>query len=100
MAASRRTSPLLRRLRLQPAADCRLGCSSPRVLSAHRLTAPRPPFLFFPLPMRSMEDARKARQAGADSILIKWELVQQYAGDPGCLAQLLDELRYATSGDD
>ncbi|KAI7841635.1 hypothetical protein COHA_004655 [Chlorella ohadii] len=48
----------------------------------------------------SIEDARKARQAGADSILIKWELVQQHAGDPGRLALLLEELRYATSGDD
>jgi indole-3-glycerol phosphate synthase len=48
----------------------------------------------------SIEDARKARQAGADSILIKWELVQQYAGDHSRLAQLLEELRYATSGDD
>lgn len=51
-------------------------------------------------PGRSIDDARKARQAGADSILIKWELVQQHAGDPGRLALLLEELRYATSGDD
>lgn len=38
----RRTSTLLRWLCLQPAAGCRLGCSSPRLSSAHRPTAPSP----------------------------------------------------------
>lgn len=47
---------------------------------------------------RSVEDARQARLAGADSLLIKWELVQQYA--PDRLDLLLEQLRDATSGDD
>ena len=48
----------------------------------------------------SIDEARKARQAGADALLVKWELVQQHVGEEGQLAELLEQLRYATSGDD
>ncbi|KAL4444701.1 hypothetical protein ABPG77_002518 [Micractinium sp. CCAP 211/92] len=47
---------------------------------------------------RSIEEARQARLAGADSLLIKWELVQQFAPDQ--LDLLMEQLRDATSGDD
>ena len=48
-------------------------------------------------PACSVEEARQARLAGADSILVKWELVQQHCASP---RQLAEELRDATSGDD
>lgn len=51
-------------------------------------------------PACSVEEARQARLAGADSILVKWELVQQHCASPRQLAQLVEELRDATSGDD
>lgn len=47
---------------------------------------------------RSVEEARRARLAGADSILVKVELVRQYA--PDRLGQLMEELRSATDLDD
>ena len=51
-------------------------------------------------PACSVEEARQARLAGADSILVKWEHVQQHCGSPRQLALLVEELRDATSGDD
>ena len=45
-----------------------------------------------------MEEARRARQAGADCLLVKWELVEQYAS--GRLPALLEELQDAVSLDD
>ena len=51
-------------------------------------------------PACSVEEARQARLAGADSILVKWELVQQHCGSPLQLAHLVENLRDATSGDD
>jgi hypothetical protein len=50
------------------------------------------------LPACSVEEARKAREAGADCILVKWELVQQYS--PARLGMLVEQLRDATCGDD
>ena len=46
----------------------------------------------------SVEEARQARLAGADCLLIKWELVQQHC--PDRLGQLLEDLRDVTCGDD
>ncbi|PSC68944.1 Isovaleryl-dehydrogenase [Micractinium conductrix] len=40
---------------------------------------------------KSVEEARQARLAGADCLLIKWELVQQHC--PDRLGQLLEDLR-------
>ena len=48
--------------------------------------------------MCSVEEARRAREAGASCVLVKWELVRQYA--PDRLTLLLEQLRDATSGDD
>ncbi|MEW5300700.1 MAG: hypothetical protein WDW36_003611 [Sanguina aurantia] len=45
----------------------------------------------------SIEGARAARQSGADSLLIKREMLQAHEGQ---LDGLIDSLRYITSGDD
>ncbi|EFN54727.1 hypothetical protein CHLNCDRAFT_135426 [Chlorella variabilis] len=47
---------------------------------------------------RSIEEARQARAAGADCVLVKWELVQLYA--PDRLGVLVEALQDATCGDD
>lgn len=46
---------------------------------------------------KTVDEARRARMAGASSLLIKRELVEAYEGREG---QLLEELRLATDGDD
>jgi hypothetical protein len=63
------------------------------------------------LPHR-LEEARKARQSGADALLIKAELIQTYTAqdaaaaankDPFALSglrRLAEELKYLTAGDD
>ena len=51
--------------------------------------------------VRSVEEARQARLAGADCLLVRWELVRQHAGGGGGgLAALVEALRDTTSGDD
>ncbi|GAB4821519.1 hypothetical protein N2152v2_008565 [Parachlorella kessleri] len=45
----------------------------------------------------SLDEARTAKQSGADALLIKAELVEEYKGR---IPQLLEQLRYVTSGDD
>ena len=65
--------------------------------------------------MRSLEEARKARASGADSLLIKRELIQQFLEEEEAakaagglpdpfkavgLRRLAEELRYLTSADD
>jgi hypothetical protein len=47
--------------------------------------------------VRSLDEARAAKQSGADSLLIKAELIEEYKGR---IPQLLEQLRYVTSGDD
>lgn len=46
----------------------------------------------------SVEEARRAREAGADCVLVKAELVHQFV--PDRLGWLVEQLREATSGDD
>lgn len=77
-----------------------LGAACRGTQAAHRIGHPTPthhPTHPTP-PCCSIEEARQARLAGADSLLVKWELVQQYA--PDRLGLLLEQLRDATSGDD
>ncbi|GMH40085.1 hypothetical protein BSKO_07989 [Bryopsis sp. KO-2023] len=47
--------------------------------------------------VRSMEEARSAREAGADILLVKEELSSRWEGTT---KELIVELRYVTSGDD
>lgn len=47
--------------------------------------------------VKTIEDARMARQSGADCLLIKKEMIQ---GHEGQLDNLFDSLRYITSGDE
>lgn len=47
----------------------------------------------------SLDEARRAHAAGADALLIKRELLAA-AEDKGEVAQLLEQLKYATSGDE
>lgn len=47
--------------------------------------------------VRSLDEARAAKMAGADSLLVKAELVEEYKGR---LPQLVEQLRYLTSLDD
>lgn len=53
---------------------------------------------FGPAVSCSIEEARQARAAGADCVLVKWELVQLYA--PDRLGVLVEALQDATCGDD
>lgn len=45
-----------------------------------------------------MEEASKARSSGADALLIKKELVDQFL--PDNLSALVNQLQYISSGDD
>ena len=47
--------------------------------------------------VKSVEEARAAKLSGADALLIKKELVQQWVGNE---AELVERLRDATCGDD
>lgn len=59
---------------------------------------PLPPTLLSaPARCRSVEEARRARLAGADAILVKHELVRQHVDD---LPRLVEALRDATNMDD
>lgn len=75
------------------------SCSAAASFTAVPCCSPCPPAANArPTPACSIEEARRARLAGADSILVKAELVRQYA--PDRLGQLLEELRSATDLDD
>ena len=49
---------------------------------------------------KTVEEARQARLAGADAIFVKRELLQAHLEGGGQLGALVDELKYATGGDD
>ena len=46
---------------------------------------------------KTLEEARKAKLSGADSLLIKAEMLERYKED---LQQFSEQLRYLVSGDD
>ncbi len=47
--------------------------------------------------VRSLEEASKARLSGADSLLIKSEMIRQHQGN---LPEMAMQLQYVVSGDD
>ncbi len=49
--------------------------------------------------VRSLEEASKAKLSGADSILIKHEMLSQHQ-QQGTLQSMAEQLKYIVSGDD
>ncbi len=47
--------------------------------------------------VRSMDEARRARESGADALFVKHELIEGYKGDA---RRLMLDLQAATDGDD
>ena len=50
--------------------------------------------------VRSLEEATRAKMNGADSLLIKAEMLQEAASTPGGLSAMCQHLSYIASGDD
>ena len=58
---------------------------------------PRPCWQVSMVGFKTLEEARKAKLSGADSLLIKAEMLERYKED---LQQFSEQLRYLVSGDD